>query len=874
MNEFENIHFKGSFRSYQQRVLDRAKNYLRDGKINIVAAPGSGKTVLGLELIRRIGKPCIIFSPTTSIRRQWGDRFCEMFLEQKDAFDGLFSDDLHCIRLVNSITYQALYTAIEKVSVSDGEDTDCSDVDLLADIKAFGIGTICLDEAHHLKNEWQKALEKFISLLPEGIKIISLTATPPYDAEGTEWSRYVAMCGEIDEEIFVPELVGQNTLCPHQDYVYFNYPTAAESESFFEQRERAALALEELRSLPLFEQVRGQLHQMQGYEELFSHVGEYIAVLTLLRYFGFEIDKKLIKELTAKRGLPPFGMQYAENALQFLLLGEMLTEEQKSQIVSVLKEHACYEKRKVSLDLNAHLKRTLISSVGKLHSISRIASSEISAMGNRLRMLILTDYIKKENLSMIATEREFPSVNVVSIFETLRREHADVPIGVLSGSLVILPKDIDLSDVKHKKEEIPDTEYCVVTFAGSTHHSVAYVGKLFEQGKITILVGTKSLLGEGWDSPCINTLILASFVGSFVLSNQMRGRAIRIDKNNPQKVANIWHLVTAEPAHLFQDTALKKAVAYVQRDENELVSYDYDILKRRFDSFMGPNYTTGVIESGIERITAIKPPYNQQGVEQINAEMLARAHARDEVKEQWNGEVADGRFAVNTETQTPCEKRVPVFTFWNVALTTGIVSMQAALLAAWNSAIYNHFSLTLGALVLLAVSSVLLYHGIRIYMQHRNPAKSIQTLGKAVYKTLCECDLISSAAKVNTYKDKNEVFVSLHLRNATIHDQNIFNTAMTEMLSVIENPRYLLIAKTVFGRYNYELSFACPSIIGKKKEYVEVLAKELARSTGKFEPIFTHCEDGRNLILKCRKHSYITRNERAMGKKFKVSHWN
>ncbi|MBQ3153602.1 MAG: DEAD/DEAH box helicase family protein, partial [Clostridia bacterium] len=272
MNGFENIHFKGSFRSYQQRVLDRAKNYLRDGKINIVAAPGSGKTVLGLELIRRIGKPCIIFSPTTSIRRQWGDRFCEMFLEQKDAFDGLFSDDLHCIRLVNSITYQALYTAIEKVSVSDGEDTDCSDVDLLADIKAFGIGTICLDEAHHLKNEWQKALEKFISLLPEGIKIISLTATPPYDAEGTEWSRYVAMCGEIDEEIFVPELVGQNTLCPHQDYVYFNYPTAAESESFFEQRERAALALEELRSLPLFEQVRGQLHQMQGYEELFSHV--------------------------------------------------------------------------------------------------------------------------------------------------------------------------------------------------------------------------------------------------------------------------------------------------------------------------------------------------------------------------------------------------------------------------------------------------------------------------------------------------------------------------------------------------------------------------------------------------------------------------
>lgn len=46
MDKFEKVHFKGSFRDYQQRVLDNADRYLKDGKINIVAAPGSGKTVL------------------------------------------------------------------------------------------------------------------------------------------------------------------------------------------------------------------------------------------------------------------------------------------------------------------------------------------------------------------------------------------------------------------------------------------------------------------------------------------------------------------------------------------------------------------------------------------------------------------------------------------------------------------------------------------------------------------------------------------------------------------------------------------------------------------------------------------------------------
>ena len=69
---YENVSFKGNFREYQQRVLDNSSKFLLDGKVNIVAAPGSGKTILGLELIRRLNEPCIIFSPTTTIRQQWG----------------------------------------------------------------------------------------------------------------------------------------------------------------------------------------------------------------------------------------------------------------------------------------------------------------------------------------------------------------------------------------------------------------------------------------------------------------------------------------------------------------------------------------------------------------------------------------------------------------------------------------------------------------------------------------------------------------------------------------------------------------------------------------------------------------------------------
>ena len=89
--DFSNVAFCGKFRDYQQRIIDNSHKYLADGKINIVAAPGSGKTVLGLELIRRLNSPCIILSPTTAIRQQWGERFREMFLRDENDFEKLFS---------------------------------------------------------------------------------------------------------------------------------------------------------------------------------------------------------------------------------------------------------------------------------------------------------------------------------------------------------------------------------------------------------------------------------------------------------------------------------------------------------------------------------------------------------------------------------------------------------------------------------------------------------------------------------------------------------------------------------------------------------------------------------------------------------------
>jgi superfamily II DNA or RNA helicase len=69
--------FGRSWRTYQSRLLDHLDRYLDNKRLHLVAAPGSGKTVLGLEVIRRVNQPTLVLAPTITIREQWVDRLVE-----------------------------------------------------------------------------------------------------------------------------------------------------------------------------------------------------------------------------------------------------------------------------------------------------------------------------------------------------------------------------------------------------------------------------------------------------------------------------------------------------------------------------------------------------------------------------------------------------------------------------------------------------------------------------------------------------------------------------------------------------------------------------------------------------------------------------
>lgn len=895
MDGFSKIVFSGTFRDYQQSVLNNLGKHMHDKKIHIVAAPGSGKTVLGLEIIRRLREKAIVLSPSITIRQQWGERFYQHFVKESDSTEYV-SYSLKKPALITCTTYQALHAAMKRTEdVESAEETefsereDYSNFDLIAEIKENNIKTICLDEAHHLKSEWQKALEAFIKAMGDDIFVVSLTATPPYDSTPAEWDRYISTCGEIDEEIFVPQLVAQGTLCPHQDFIYFNYPTSEEFEIINLYRKKSADFIKNFISTDFMAraaQASGVFNQNKTDESRYlEYPKEFIAFFTACEKSLVSVPKEIVKLITVNKGLPKFNSLYCQTALQFIIdHEEIFTKEISEEIKNVLKKNGLIEKNTVALTKSKETDKLLISSLGKLNSMTEIVKSECNNLNKGLRMLILTDYIKKELLDSVGSDTPFHSMGTVPIFETLRRSISrEIKMCILTGSLVVVPCEIfdtlkeitDREKIKVSAMEINNTGFLKVEIEGAAKTRVAVLTELFEKGYVNILIGTKSLLGEGWDSPCINSLILASFVGSFMLSNQMRGRAIRIDSNNPNKVSNIWHLVTVLPESV-SDKKSQLVNKIVDGKPDEIFGADYETVKKRFECFMAPAYSVNVIESGISRLDIIKPPYNESGIRNINCNMLYLASQRKKTAESWFDSMGGGKYTNVVDVNQIEKDKFPRGFFYRNFIGEFLFMMFYLLFCRIGSSLLffpNPIWIMVVVILSLAAIPVFLI-GIMKFVRMISPKKAMKSLANCVLKTLTETEKIQKGGYVTVASDITNTYIYCTLENASVREKQLFSQAIGEMFSAIDNPRYVFVKKGMGGRKSYSKSYSCPGILAGNKENAELLKKHIEKVCGKYFLIYTRTEQGRKELLKCRRYSFLNMNDALSQKKKMVkSQW-
>ncbi len=193
---------------------------------------------------------------------------------------------------------------------------------ILKGLKSQKIGTIVVDEAHHLKNEWWHTLINIKKKLNP--TIVGLTATPPYDVSPTEWQRYMDLNGPIDAEISVPELVIEGDLCPHQDYIYFTNPSERERQFIADYRDSMLQLFKELGTDEIVLQgIQNHpiwLNPMDDLDWVYNNLKYYSACLIFLHANQIPIPELHMEIIGGKDfKIPHLDYEWLEILLEFYL---------------------------------------------------------------------------------------------------------------------------------------------------------------------------------------------------------------------------------------------------------------------------------------------------------------------------------------------------------------------------------------------------------------------------------------------------------------------------------------------------------------------------------------------------------------------------
>ena len=872
---------------------------LDESKIHLITPPGSGKIALGLELVRRMGNPCLVLSSTITMQHHWGENFISQFLpeSERENAEGYVSYELEAPALITSATYHDLSEALLAQQVREEEERKAAEaaeqagearteqgdesLNVIHLIQNHNISTILLDEAHHLDDRWMTALETFLGVLGGEIRVISMTSNPPYDLSVESWNRYITLCGEFTDEICVPELVKGQALCPHQDLVYFNYPTEGESEGIRGHRLRVDRAIKEAAGLGFMAELNRRLTKIQNkrIQYLYSHRSSVIALLTLLHEYGHSVNIKIYRLLTGRVQVKPLTLAVAQEAIHFLLESQtLLHDHEKDQLLSVFSRHRVTEHGHVQLVTTDKIRHTIRASAGKLSGIAAITEQETAALSERLREIVLVDFASPEEFNQLGSPDVMKHVSMASILTILGERSPLTAVGCLCQSVAILPSAamaaLDKQDVAFTVEAVPQSELTRCTFE-SQADAVTAVTELFRTGDIRVLVGSAEDLGEGWDDSFVNTLILTACGSSMTESSRMRGRVIHTCEADPDKVAHIWHLVTIERSYdLNQYPELRLASRQTDAD-SDITSVDYRMLCRQFECFIGPNPESGELENGIERLNAVKPPFNEEGYKQINQKMLDNTAKRSSLQSVWDEAMRENTRPVS-EVRIPEAVKAPVLTAMNVLLLllataciiVGLTQLPTVILFTYLSFLMTpEISWVVAILLILNIAAIIWGIVFVVYMlplliNHLFATASVRAMCKALMKAMKELGLVNKEAELVMEPMADRKTLRVYLDNCSHSEQIEFQKAVAEMYAPIESPRYIMVRAGWFNRLLWKWSFACPSVIGKTDISVKVFAKHMRLSMGPMKFQYTRREPGRKYLMLAQNHSYI--NERGV----------
>ena len=525
-------------------------------------------------------------------------------------------------------------------------------------LKAANIGLIILDECHHLTEHWGEVLLALREELGRPI-VLGLTATPP-DEEKAEVVHYKKLLGEIDYEVPTPALVRDSNLAPYQDLAYFVRPTPKEI-AYISEADSAFLDVVDEISQPFAEEGRALcfpdwLADTLEHRRIPGREGLSYAEFhkTLPKFSDAARAYLTVKKRTLPKGVPMssvgFG-DFRDSTPMIVLLRPLLDRYVRFGLLRSThpkdQELADEVSRRFQLlgyqitssgarPCASPVGRILAYAQGKTEALSDILRVEYEELGERMRCVIVTDFEKTSSTAVVDEVHDDEAGGAIGVFKALVEcELGDQLDPVLmTGSTLLVDDDLSGRFLERARSWVSERNLSIEfrdESMGRFHHIhgsgkdwapryySTMVTEFFQDGMTRCLIGTRGLLGEGWDASRINVLVDLTTVTTSMSINQLRGRSMRLDKLWPEKVANNWDIVCL-------------AEEFIKGFD------DYERFERKHKNLYGV-CDDGSIEKGVGHVhaafTELKPEAVNEGMGVINQEMLERARRRTASRDLW-----------------------------------------------------------------------------------------------------------------------------------------------------------------------------------------------------------------------------------------------
>ncbi|MET7638975.1 DEAD/DEAH box helicase family protein [Streptomyces sp. NPDC005438] len=800
----------------------------------VVLPPGLGKTLTGLEAGRRLGRPLVVFGPNTAIQQQWRSEWSRFTPAPTPAGTRRSLD-----RPVTVLTYQSLATFDPDAEVDeDGTRSGTGHLRrlrpqgaaLVAALRDAGEVTLLLDECHHLLETWGELLAELLRELPRA-RVIGLTATPPDRLTARQAELVDELFGEVVRGPSIPASVREGSLAPYAELAWLTTPTAPESEWLAEEAERfTRLTVDLLRpdfaSTPFLEWVDARVVRRRGAEP-----GSTDGAV------GWHAFQRQHPELAAA------GLRFHHHGLLALPEGARLLEEHRHAptaedwirllddwIRHCLRPSSRAEDREaleavgralpaVGYQLTRRgirqgrspVDRLLARSAAKTHGVREILAAEDRALGERLRAVVICDHERAAATlppGLVGVlDSEAGSARLVLAELVADPRTARLAPVLVTGSTVAADAETAEHfraycqrtrpglELRVERPDWPGAERLrVVVGAWSSRRWVALVTAYLASGASRVLVGTRGMLGEGWDARGVNTLVDLTEATTATAVVQIRGRALRTDPDWAGKTAHNWSVVCVRADHPKGQADWQR---FVRKHQGYLALTD-----------------SGAVMDGVAHVHPELSPYappDEAEFDRLNLAMLDRADHRDQVRERWRvGEPYEERLVHTVRVVVPRAASAPVAVRATptppsvLPTATGVTpapSSRAAWLG-WGAALpLVAVAVALGlpwpvwGAVLLAVGAVA--EGTRARAGARRLAEAgdgppLERVARAVADGLRRAGLTSAGAEAVTLEPDGTGAYQAQLRGVPYEESERFALALDEAVSPVGDPRYLL----------------------------------------------------------------------------------